>query len=78
MGDKNHEQQINSKLSVKSGKSASKMLSLLTLASSEYAMKKLSVFEWYMRFKEGRVHVQDDQRSGQPRTQWTDADVARV
>ena len=31
-----------------------------------------------MRFKEGREDVQDDPRSGQPKTQRTDANVDRV
>jgi hypothetical protein len=41
-------------------------------------MKKLSVFEWHRRLKEGREDVQDDSRSGQPKTQTTDANVDRV
>jgi AraC-like DNA-binding protein len=48
------------------------------VAYGEYAMKKSSVFEWYGWFKEGREDVQDDPRSGQPKTQRTDADVDRV
>jgi len=41
-------------------------------------MKKSNVFEWHGRFKEGRENVQDDPRSGQPKTQRTDANVDRV
>jgi hypothetical protein len=41
-------------------------------------MKKLSVFEWHRRFMERREDVQDDPRSGQPKTQRTDANVDRV
>jgi len=41
-------------------------------------MKKWSVFEWHRRFKEGREDVQDDPRSGQSKTQRTDANVDRV
>jgi len=41
-------------------------------------MKKSSVFEWHRRFKEGREDVQDDPRSGQPKTQRTDANMDRV
>jgi hypothetical protein len=40
-------------------------------------MKKMSVFEWLRRFKEGR-DVQDDPRSVQTKTQRTDANVDRV
>jgi hypothetical protein len=53
MNDKNLEQRINIRFCVKSGKSACKMLALLTLAYGEYAMMKLSAFEWNRLFKEG-------------------------
>jgi len=77
VSDKNLEQRINIKFCVKIGKSASEMLAVLTVALGEYAMKKLSVFEWHRRFKEGR-DVQDNPRSGQPKMQRTDANVDRV
>jgi len=64
MSDKNLEQRINIKFCVKIDKSASETLALLTVAYGEYAAKKLSVFEWQRRFKEGREDVQDDPRSG--------------
>ena len=66
MSDKNMEQRINIKFCVKIGKSASEMLTLLTVAYDIYAMKKLSVFECHRRFKEGR-DVQDDPRSRSPK-----------
>ena len=34
-------------------------------------MKKSSVFEWHRLFKKGREDVQDELRSGQPKTQRT-------
>jgi len=67
--DKNLDQQMNIKFCVKIGKSATETLILLTVAYGEYAMKKSSVFEWHRQFKEGREDVQDDQRSGQPKTE---------
>jgi len=78
MSDKNLEQRINIKFCVKIGKSASETLALLTVAYGEYAMKKSSVFEWHRQFKEGREDVQNGPRSGQPKTQSTDANVDRV
>ena len=48
------------------------------MAYGEYAMKKSSVFEWHRGFKEGREDVQDDPRSGQPKTQRSYANVDRV
>ena len=78
MSDKNLEQRTNIKFCVKIGKGASETLPLLTVAYGELSMKKSSVFEWHRRFKEGREDVQDDARSGQPKTQRKDANVDRV
>jgi hypothetical protein len=66
ISDKTLQQQINVKFCVKIGKSASETSAQLTLAYGDYAMKKLSVFEWHRGFKEGE-DVQDDPRSGQPK-----------
>jgi histone-lysine N-methyltransferase SETMAR len=41
-------------------------------------MKKSSVFEWHRLFKKGREDVQDELRSGQPKTQRTVANVDKV
>ena len=73
MSDKSLEQRINIKFCVKICNCASETLTLLTVACGEDAMKKSSGFEWHRLFKEGREDVQDDQRSGQPKTQRTDA-----
>ena len=75
MSGKNLEQRINIKFCVNIGKGASETFALLTVAYGECAMKKWSVFEWYGRFKEGRKYVQDEPRSGQPKTQRTEANV---
>jgi hypothetical protein len=48
------------------------------VAYGEYAIRKLSVFEWHRQFKEGQGDVQDDPKSGQPKTQRTDANVDRL
>ncbi|PNF27550.1 hypothetical protein B7P43_G02872, partial [Cryptotermes secundus] len=48
------------------------------IITETYAMKKSNVFEWHTRFKEGQEDVQDDPRSGQPKTQRTTANVDRV
>jgi hypothetical protein len=73
MSDKNLGQRINIEFCVQVGNTASETLALLALAYGEYAVKKLSVFEWYGRFKEGPEDVEDDPRSGQTNTQRTDA-----
>jgi hypothetical protein len=78
MSDKNLEQRINIKFCVNIGKSASETLVLLTVAYSEYTMKKSGVFESHRPFKKGRENVQDDPRSWQAKTQWTVANVDRI
>jgi len=78
ISDKNLERRINIKFCVEVGKSAIETLALLTVAYDEYAMKKSSVFEWHRQFMEGREDVQDDPRSGQPKTHRTVANVDRV
>jgi hypothetical protein len=60
MSAKNLLQRINIKLCVKIDKSASETLALLTVAYGKYTLKKLNVYEWHRRFKEGREDVQDD------------------
>ena len=77
MSDKNLEQWINIRFCVKIGRSASEMLAPLAVAYSEYAMKKLRAVEWHRQFKDG-WDVQDNPRSGQPKTHRTDAKVDRV
>jgi hypothetical protein len=48
------------------------------VAYDECAKKKLGVFEWDRRFKEGPENVQDGARSGKPKTRRTDSNVNRV
>jgi hypothetical protein len=78
INDKNLEQRINIKFCMKIGKNASETLALLTVVYGEYAMKKLSVFEWRKQLKEGQQDVQGDPRSGQPKMERADANVDRV
>jgi hypothetical protein len=48
------------------------------VAYGQYAIKKLSVFEWHRRFKEGQEAVHVDPRSEQTKMQRADANVNRV
>jgi hypothetical protein len=63
MSDRLLEQCINIKFCAKLGKSASETLQILTEAYGADAMKKLSVFEWHKRFKEGQKDIKDDKRT---------------
>jgi hypothetical protein len=51
---------------------------MLTEVYGADAMKKLSVFEWQKRFKEGRENVKGDERIGCPKTHWTNENVEKV
>jgi hypothetical protein len=53
-------------------------LQMSTEAYGADAMKKLSVFEWHKRFKEGREDVKDDERTGHLKTHWTDENLGKV
>jgi hypothetical protein len=72
MSDRLLKQHINIKFCAKLGKSVSETLRMLTEAYGADAKKKLSVFEWHRRFKGGREDVKDDERTGHPKTHWTD------
>jgi hypothetical protein len=72
------EQRINIKFCVKLGKNASDTCAVLSKAFGGEAMKKSSVFECHKRFKNGRKHVEDDERCGRPRSHRTDENVKKV
>jgi hypothetical protein len=78
MSDKNLDQRMNIKFCVKGVESSSETLAPLTLAYAEHAMKKSNIFEWRKQFTKGREDVQDDPRSGQAKTQRTEANVETV
>jgi hypothetical protein len=78
MSDRLLGQHINIKFCAKLGKSASETLQILAEAYGADAMKKLSVFEWHKRFKEGREDMKDYKRTGHPKTHQTDGNVEKV
>lgn len=72
------EQRANIKFCVLLQKSASETLEMLNQAYGNEAMKKSQVYEWHKRFREGRVSIEDDPRSGRPSTSMTDTNIERV
>ncbi|BFY99223.1 hypothetical protein BsWGS_02263 [Bradybaena similaris] len=72
------EQRTNVKFCVLLEKSPSETLALLNKAYGATAMKKSQVFEWHKRFREGRVNVGDDVRSGRPATSINNENIERV
>ena len=78
MSGKNLGQRINVEFCVKFVKSAREILAQITVVYGEYALAKSSVFERHWWFEKGRENVQDEPRSGQPKTQRTDENMDRV
>jgi hypothetical protein len=61
MSDRLLEQRINMKFCAKLGSSASETLQMLTEAYGADAVKKLSVFDWHEKCKEGWEDVKDNE-----------------
>ena len=66
------------KFIVRFGKPPTEALKFLQEVYGDETMSRTRLFEWYMRFKEGREMVEDDYRSGRPSTSRTDENVERV
>ena len=52
------------KFCVKLGKSTTETFAMLNTAYGDVAMKRATCFRWHKRFKNGRLSVEDDERSG--------------
>jgi len=76
--DSFHEQRVCIKFCHKLGKSASETLEMLQQAYGDDAMGRSATFEWYSRFKNGRMSIEDDERSGRPCSSNTAENVERV
>ncbi len=55
------------KFCFKLGKTATESYSMLEQAFGEDSIKRMTVFEWFRRFKDSRCTVLDDARSGCPK-----------
>jgi histone-lysine N-methyltransferase SETMAR len=73
-----YEQRTNIKFCVLLKKSPAETLQLLTEAYGAEAMKKSQVYEWHKRFREGRMDIADDPRSGRPSTAIIDEKIEQV
>jgi len=72
------EQRICIKFCFKIGKTATETYQLLQQAYGEDAMGRTQVFYWVSRFKEGRIFVQSNPRSGRPSTSRNEEMIAKV
>jgi hypothetical protein len=60
------EQRAAIKFCVNLKKSATETFEMLKSAYGEEYLSRTSVFEWLIKFKEGRESLQDDERKGRP------------
>jgi hypothetical protein len=60
------EQRAIIKFCFKTGKTANETFQLIKQAYGNNALYRTPVFEWYARFRDGRVNLEDDESSGRP------------
>jgi len=51
---------------------------MINTAFPNDALKRTTIFEWYSRFKNGRITVDDDPRQGRPLSQRTEENVTQI
>lgn len=76
--DNNTEQRACIKFCFKIGKNASETFELIKLAFGDVSLSRCVIFDWFKRFKEGRISIEDDHRSGRPSTSKTNQSIALV
>ena len=69
------EQRFAVKFCVELGKSTTEMFAMLNTAYGDVAMKRATCFRWHKCFKNGRLSVEDDERSGRPSTSTDDPHI---
>jgi hypothetical protein len=60
------EQRANIKFCFKMGKTAAEAFQLIAQDYGDNSLSRTRVFEWYARFRDGREHLEDGERSGRP------------
>ena len=72
------EQRANIKFCFKLGKTFTETLELMRQVYGDDCLSRTQVFMWYGRFKDGRENINDDPKSGRPKTATTDELVEKV
>jgi transposase len=76
--DGGNEQRVAIKFCFKSRLSATETLLLVQKAYGNEAVSRSNVFRWYSRFRDGRELVEDDERSGRPKSTLTEVNIAAI
>ena len=72
------EQRFAVKFCVTLGKSTTETFAVLNTAYGDVGMKQSTCFRWRKRFKNGRLSVEDDERSGCPSTSTDDPHIEEI
>ena len=72
------EQRFAVKFCVKLGKSTTETFAMLNTTYGDVAMKRATCFRWYKRLKNGRLSVEDDERSGRSSTSTDDPHMDEI
>ena len=60
------------------GKSAAETIVMLKDAYGDAALSKTRVYEWFLRFKNGEMSIEDQPRSGRSATSRSDENVDKI
>ena len=60
------------------GKSAAETIVMFKTAYGDAALSKTRVYEWFSRFKNGEMSIEDQPRSGRPATSRSDENVDKI
>ncbi|XP_025421236.1 protein GVQW3-like [Sipha flava] len=72
------EQRVCIKFCFKIGKNATETFELIKLAFGNVALSRGVTFDWFKRFKDGRISIEDDHRPGRPLTSKTNDTIILV
>jgi histone-lysine N-methyltransferase SETMAR len=76
--DGGNEQRVGIKFGCKAGQSATETLILVQKAYGNETLNRSNVSRWYLRFRDGRELVEDDDRVGRPKSTRTEVNIAAV
>jgi len=76
--DGRNEQRVAIKFSFKASLSATETLVLVQKTYGNEVLNRPKVFRWYSRFQDGRGLVENDERSGRPKSTRTEVNISAV
>ena len=72
------EQRANIKFCFKLGKTFTETHQMMQQVYGSDCLSRATINEWFRRFKDGREHLTDDERSGRPREAVNESNIEKV